>query len=358
MHTAIIPIDPLHPDLEIIERAAALLRDGALVAFPTETVYGLGANALDDQAVASIYATKGRPSTNPLIAHISHLAMLRPLTGCDLADLPNAVQQLVRAYWPGPLTLVLPRAGNVPDILTAGAPTIAVRFPRHPIAQALIAALGSPVAAPSANRSGHVSPTTARHVWDDLEGRIPLILDGGACVVGIESTILDMTVDPPRLLRPGGLPVEQIEHVLGMPIAVRERHAMPATQAAPAPGMSITHYAPRVPLLVFEGHDMAQVGRRVIAEIRERSEAGQRVGALITRDLLAEATAAGAVATVDLGASADLEAAARHLFAGLRQLEDQEVDAIVTGSFVGAGLALALRDRLWRAAGGAITTLD
>src|SRR5690348_13744143 len=211
MKTAIFPLDPSSANLEAIAEAARILRAGGLVAFPTETVYGLGANALDASAVARIFAAKGRPANNPLIIHIADASDVRKV----VADWPESAGRLAERFWPGPLTLVLPRCDAVPDAVTAGGPTVAVRVPAHPVAQALVRAAGVPIAAPSANRSMELSPTRAEHVLRGLDGRIDVLLDGGPTAGGIESTVLDLTATPPRLLRPGLIGVAELEAVLG-----------------------------------------------------------------------------------------------------------------------------------------------
>lgn len=353
----IVPVDPAAPDPAVLARLGAALRAGALVAFPTETVYGLGADATNPAAVAGIFAAKGRPSSDPLIVHLADLAQLPAVTGRTLAELPPAVARLAAACWPGPLTLILPRGPAIPASVAAGLATVGVRLPAHPVARALIQASGVPVAAPSANRFGHTSPTTAQHVFADLGERIPWIIDGGPSLVGVESTILDVTQSPPRVLRPGGISVEALGAALGEPVAFQERAAV-ADDAAQAPGMLLSHYAPRARLLVFDGDDVAATWARAIAEAHELAAQGQRVGALAPDDLAADFAAAGAVAVARLGALTDPAAVARHLFAALRQLDDAGVDSIVTGSFARAGLGLAVRDRLWRAAGGVVIPVE
>src|SRR5690348_9739480 len=231
-------------DRDAIAAAARCLRSGGLVAFPTETVYGLGADAGNGEAIARLYAAKGRPAFNPLIAHVVSAAATRKLARFD-----GAAERLAAAFWPGPLTLVLPKAPDCPvaALATAGLDSIAVRLPQHAVAQALLRAFGGPVVAPSANRSGHVSPTTAAHVLADLGGRIDLIVDGGATSVGLESTIV-ACLDEPALLRPGGVPRAMIEAVLGRPLADAREGAASEDQAPRAPGMLASHYAPRTPL--------------------------------------------------------------------------------------------------------------
>ena len=208
--TKVVPVDPVHPERAIIEGAAELIREGQLVVFPTETVYGLGADALQPQAVERIFAAKGRPFSDPLIVHVADRSILPTL----VADVPPIAHKLMEAFWPGPLTLVLPAGPRIPRLITAGLPTVAIRMPRHPIALALIRVAGSPIAAPSANRFMHVSPTTAQHVLTDLNGQVPLILDGGPCEIGMESTVLDLCSSRATILRPGGVSLEALRMVL------------------------------------------------------------------------------------------------------------------------------------------------
>ncbi len=333
-------------------RAAAVLRASEVVAFPSETVYGLGAIATDTDAVSHIFAAKGRPANDPVIVHVTSLAMVREVTG--LRQLPKILERLAAAFWPGPLTVVLPRGPCIPLAVTAGRSTVGVRWPSHPVAQALIEAAGAAIAAPSANRFGHVSPTTARHVYDDLAGRIPLILDGGPCAVGIESTILDITQEPPVLLRPGGVSQAAIEAALGTSVHWRAHQSAATTESQLAPGMLLAHYAPRAPLVVYEGADRDATWARVRAEIQSLAARGMRVGALAPGVYGPDLRAAGAMATADLGADdADTEAA-QYLYAGLRALDDVQVEIIVAGVVIDEQSALdaALRDRLWRAAAG------
>lgn len=311
-----------------VPRAAALLRRGALVAFPTETVYGLGADALDPAAVARIFEAKERPAFDPLIVHIAESARLDELA----ADVSESARRLTERFWPGPLTLVLPKTEAVPDIVTSGLPTVAVRVPDHPLALDLLEAAGRPVAAPSANRFGRVSPTTAAHVAEQLGERIDYILDGGPCRVGLESTVLDMTSSPPRLLRPGGLPAEEIEAVIGH-IALPETETPADTEAKPAPGMLSRHYAPATPLIVE-------------ADPRVPLPPG-RLGLLT----LTPPTDPSPFAAVEvLSATGALTEAAARFFAALRRLDAQGIDCIVARPFPERGLGRAMNDRLRRAA--------
>lgn len=265
------------PDAAVLTRAANLLRAGELVAFPTETVYGLGANALDAGAVAKIYGAKGRPSYNPLIVHVADMDAAMAL----VTSWPELASRLVQRWWPGPLTLVLPKAPSIPDLVTAGLPTVALRVPSHPVALALLRAVGLPLAAPSANRSGEVSPTTAQHVARSLGGRVPLILDAGPTTVGIESTVIDLSGSAPVLLRPGIISREELARVTG-PIALAQS-ALDFGAARASPGMLDRHYAPTAQLLLFESAE----DQATLAAIAAARHSNGRVGAL-TRRLVIE----------------------------------------------------------------------
>lgn len=308
------------------DAAAQALRRGALVAFPTETVYGLGADAGNADAVARLYAAKGRPSFNPLIAHVADLAAARAIALFDEAAL-----RLAEAFWPGPLTLVLPKANDCPvcDLATAGLDSVALRVPAHPVAQAILREFGGPVVAPSANRSGHVSPTTAAHVAADLDGRIDVIVDGGPVTVGVESTIVGC-LGAPVLLRPGGVPREAIERVLGRTLLAPSADA-DAGHAPVAPGMLVSHYAPRA-------------GVRLDATHVEAGEALLAFGA----DLPPGAEAA--VAVRNLSPRGDLAEAAAGLFGALRDLDALGARAIAAMPIPRHGLGEAINDRLRRAA--------
>jgi L-threonylcarbamoyladenylate synthase len=310
-----------------LAEAADCLRAGGLVAFPTETVYGLGADAANPMAVAGIYSAKGRPSFNPLIAHVADLAAARLIARFDSRALA-----LAEAFWPGPLTLVLPKADNCPvsDLATAGLDTVAIRVPDHPVAHALLAAFGGAVVAPSANISGHVSPTTAAHVKADLDGRIDMIVDGGPVEVGVESTIVGC-FEQPMLLRPGGLPREAIERVLGMALAKPPEEPDSDSSQPLAPGMLASHYAPRTRV-------------RLMAEDVKPNEA-----------LLAFGPAAlpgsnGARAAMNLSESGDLGEAAANLFGYLRALDTKGATSIAVMPVPQHGLGEAINDRLRRAA--------
>ena len=307
--------------------AARALAEGGLVGFPTETVYGLGADATNPQAVARLYQAKGRPSFNPLIAHVSDLQAARKIARFDAL-----ATRLAEAFWPGPLTLVLPKADGcaVADLATAGLDTVAIRIPAHPVARDILRAFGGPVVAPSANLSGHVSPTTAAHVQSDLAGRIDLIVDGGPVEVGVESTIVGC-FDAPMLLRPGGLPREAIERVLGCALAGIPAEMAGETAAPLAPGMLASHYAPRTPV-------------RLEAE---RVAPGE---ALLAFGPGAIAGSEAAIAAMNLSKRGDLAEAAANLFGYLRSLDGKGARGIAVMPVPDHGLGEAINDRLRRAA--------
>ena len=342
METILLPIDPTDPDPRTIARAAELLREGGLVAFPTETVYGLGADALNADAVAAIYEAKGRPAHNPIIVHAGCVEDARRVA----ADWPADADRLASACWPGPLTLVLPKAANVPPIVTAGGPTIAVRVPAHRIALALIRATGSPLAAPSANRSGLLSPTRAEHVQRGLSGRIPMILDGGATAGGLESTVLDLTSRPPRILRPGLVSAARIESIIGCLAASGLAADSAGRPGAPdplrSPGMLDRHYAPRAPVELVNGEAAA---RKRVGALRS---AGQRVGWLaLGASRVLDDVADGRVSCRAMPADADQYAAS--LYAALHDL-DADADHIVVELPPDGPEWSAIHDRLRRAA--------
>lgn len=341
--TRVVRVDPVRPEASVIGEAAALIRAGRLVAFPTETVYGLGANAFDGGAIERVFAAKGRPADDPLIVHITGVERL----GEVVREVPPAAQVLAKRFWPGPLTLVLPRAPAVPLVVTAGRETVAVRVPAHPVALALLAAAAVPVAAPSANRFAHTSPTTAEHVVADLDGRVDLVLDGGPCPVGVESTVVAVESGGVRVLRPGLVTVEALAAALveaGLAVAVlAERGAR-----GESPGLHAQHYAPGVPLVLVAGPAGA-VAEAVVARLRTEEAAG-RHPAVLALVAVAERVRRELprVLVEDLGP--DVATAASRLYAALRRLE-AVCDVVVAAAPAGEeGLAVALRDRLRRAA--------
>ena len=321
-----------------ITRAAELLSAGQLVAFPTETVYGLGACALDENAVARVFEAKNRPRFDPLIVHVADASQIESL----VAEFPDVAVRLAERFWPGPLTLVVPKSDAVPDLVTAGLQSVAVRVPAHPVARELLDACQVPVAAPSANRFGAVSPTTAAHVIESLGDRVDYVLDGGPCRIGLESTVIGVTERRLVLLRPGGLPVEEIESVVGFPV-VPPDHGDTTESAKPSPGMLSRHYAPRTPIRIVKPEQFPHLAA---------DSAGQRCGAL----LVAEPTGDVEFAAVEvLSSSGDLTECARNFFSSLRRLDAQSCDVILATPFPEHGLGRALNDRLRRAARGSGT---
>jgi L-threonylcarbamoyladenylate synthase len=343
--TDVLTLDARRPDPAGIARAAARLRAGELVAFPTETVYGLGAHAMDVDAVRRIFMAKGRPADDPLIVHVHEVGALQQLA----AEIPSAVAALASSFWPGPLTMVLPRSERVPMEVTAGLDTVAVRVPAHPIAQALIAAAAIPVAAPSANLFSRPSPTRAEHVLQDLDGRIDLLIDGGPTSVGVESTVLDLTGSTPTVLRPGAITLEMIRTVL--PNArMREAVSHPGAGMR-SPGLLAKHYSPQAPLTLYEGSSAA-VAARIAADVRQALARRQRVGVIAaSEDPIAISPPPG-LRVERLGSEHDLAAIAANLYRALRTLDAERVDLILVRSFGGDhGLGLTINDRLRRAAG-------
>lgn len=329
---------------EELAEAAQILWDGGLVAFPTETVYGLGANALNEEAAKKIYAAKGRPSDNPLIAHISCMEELEPL----VKEIPEAGRKLAEAYWPGPLTMIFPKSSIVPYGTTGGLETVAVRMPSDPVANRLIHLAKVPVAAPSANTSGRPSPTTAQHVWQDMNGRIEMILDGGPVGIGVESTIVDVSGEVPTLLRPGAVTMEMLEKTVG------HVEIDPAIQGPPtadfhpkAPGMKYRHYAPHAQMTLVEGEAEA-VANKINELVKEGLEQNLRVGVICT-DESRSSYPDGLVRSV--GERAKEETIAHNLFAVLREFDDLDVDVIYSESFSKDHLGQAIMNRLTKAAG-------
>ena len=325
-----------------MDEAAAILRDGGLVGIPTETVYGLGANGLNEEAVAHIFEAKGRPQDNPLILHIPDASWLERY--CK--DIPLTAYKLADAYWPGPMTMILRRKDIVPDAVTAGLDTVGMRCPAHPLCLAIIDAAGVPVAAPSGNTSGRPSPTTAQHMLEDMDGKINAIVDGGPCSVGVESTIIDLTETPARLLRPGGITLEQLEAVLGeVAVDPAVTRLMGAGEQPKAPGMKYRHYAPKAPVTVVTGDP--QKSAEYIA-----SHASPEDGIICFDEFLPLFTRRSETRPVmDLGPAGDKEEQARHIFDALRSFDHTSVPAIWAQCPDATGIGLAIANRLNKAAG-------
>lgn len=346
MTTRHIKVDPVQPEARAMEEAGRLLRQGGLVAFPTETVYGLGANALDGRAVADIFEAKGRPQDNPLIVHVADEKDVSRLA----ERVPEAARALMKAYWPGPLSLVLPVRGSIPKEVTAGLRTVAVRMPGHPVALALIRAAGVPVAAPSANLSGRPSPTTAEHVMHDLGGRIEAVLDGGPSGLGVESTVLDLTPPVPVILRPGGVTAEELGDFLGAVEVDPGADGFPSGKRPRSPGMKYAHYAPRAPLLLVEGRPEAVIAK-ILELAAEQRAMGVRVGILSCSE---ESDFSSAGEVVLAGRREQPDTVAAELYAALRRFNDLPVDLILAEGLEDCGVGLAVMNRLRKAAGGRI----
>jgi len=357
MKTRILQIDRERPDAATIDEAASAIKAGKLVVFPTETVYGLGAHALDPDAVQKIFDAKERPANDPLIVHIANVGQVNQ---CAIG-MPAAARTLAQFLWPGPLTLILQKQLIVPGLVTAGLDSVAVRVPSHRVAHALMEAAGVPIAAPSANRFSRPSPTTAAHVLEDLDGRVDLILDAGPTDIGLESTIVDFTVDPPTIRRPGGITFEHIQSLVPDVIIASQRGRDDQPQVAP--GQLTRHYAPKADLFLYEGPPDA-VRRRVAADLRAITASGHRAGVLAPEeDLLALApeiaarASAGRIESIPYGSRDDLERSARELYASIRAIDATGVAKILAIGVGSDGLARAIHDRLMRAADGRIRSV-
>lgn len=337
-------------------QAGEVLRNGGLVAFPTETVYGLGANALDASAAAKIYAAKGRPSDNPLIVHIADEADLEGL----VEEISDKAKVLMKEFWPGPLTLIFKKTEKVPMGTTGGLNTVAIRMPDHKVALELIREAGVPVAAPSANTSGRPSPTTAAHVFEDMEGRIDMIIDGGKVGIGIESTIVDMTVEPPMILRPGYITEEMLNAKIGVVqvdkvvVAKNSEELQKDNYAPKAPGMKYRHYAPKADLTMYEG-DIDHVIKVIQARQQQEEALGRKVGIICTEE---SRSCYQGDCIVSIGSRQQQETIAANLYEVLRDFDNTDVDVILGETFYGDGLGQAIMNRLIKAAGYKLVDAD
>lgn len=339
-------------EFEELQPAANILREGGLVAFPTETVYGLGANALVGESVSKIFEAKGRPSDNPLIVHISDLGQLEGI----VSVIPPQAKLLMDRFWPGPLTLILPKKETVPQEVTAGLSTVGVRFPEHPVAQALISMAGVPVAAPSANTSGKPSPTTAQHVIDDLFGKIDVVIDGGEARVGLESTIVDVSGEIPVLLRPGGVTYEQLCEVLGrVELGKSVSQQLSSNATAIAPGMKYTHYSPNAQVIVVKGEEEGVI-RYINQQIKNQHSLGKQVGAMVYQQILPRILQADVL--LSLGDIHHRSSAAAHLFSYLRTFDEQGAEIVYAQDCGESGIGLAISNRLNKAAGYEIVEVE
>lgn len=343
MKTIIEKIDKNQIDGQVMEEAGEILKKGGLVAFPTETVYGLGANALNEEAAKKTYAAKGRPSDNPLIVHIADVEALDTI----VEHVSEKARRVIEKFWPGPLTLIFEKTEKVPFETTGGLKTVAVRMPVNEIALALIRAGGGYVSAPSANTSGRPSPTTAEHVADDLNGKIDMILDGGSVDIGVESSILDMTVEPPMILRPGAVTKEMLEEVIGEVVVDKALISELSEEAPKAPGMKYRHYAPKAQLMIVKGETQEIVNAiRQIAY--EQTRLGYRVGIIATNETVDSYTT-GIIKNI--GSRSNESSIARNLYKVLREFDDEEVSYIYSEAFEDNGIGNAIMNRLEKAAG-------
>ena len=344
MKTELIPVNQEKIDISAMARAGELIRRGGLVAFPTETVYGLGGNGLNPHSSKAIYAAKGRPSDNPLILHIADRNELYSL----VSEISETAEKLMDAFWPGPMTLVFPKSELVPTETTGGLDTVAVRMPRHPIALELIRMAGVPIAAPSANTSGRPSPTRASHVWEDMEGRIEMILDGGEVGIGLESTIIDLTGGIPTILRPGYITQSMIEEVIGHIEVDKASTGENSEHLRPkAPGMKYRHYAPRAEMTLVSG-EHTKVYEKILALALEQRNRGNKVRIICTeesRSCFSEFDA------VSAGFRSHPEMIAHNLFRLLREADLDEVDVLLSETFEETELGNAVMNRLMKAAG-------
>lgn len=343
MHTEILKIDNINVDQDKIEFAAKILKNGGTVAFPTETVYGLGANGLSEKAVEKIFAAKGRPSDNPLIIHISRLEEVEQFA----LDISPKLDLLAQKFWPGPLTIILNKKNNIPDVTTGGLNTVAIRIPNDEIALELIGRANVPVAAPSANISGSPSPTCAEHVIKDLYGRVDAIIDGGCSKVGVESTVLDLTSEIPKILRPGGITYEQLTSVVGEVLLDPSLLGKVNIVKPLCPGMKYTHYSPKAEVIIVEGKP-CNVIEKINDLCRKYEENGQKVGIMATNSTK-DYYKKGQV--ISLGNTDDLNQIASQLFTVLREFDNINVDIILSESVENKGIGLAIMNRLNKAAG-------
>lgn len=343
METQLVKMDEEQIDWELIKKAGEIIRAGGLVAFPTETVYGLGGDALNPASSEKIYAAKGRPSDNPLIVHITDMEALSLI----VRKIPKAALRLAERYWPGPLTMIFEKADCVPEQTTGGLETVAVRMPSNRIARALIEMAGGYVAAPSANRSGRPSPTTAEYVIEDLNGKVDMVIDGGKAQVGLESTIIDLTGDVPVILRPGFITEEMLEEVLGN-VDIDGALIDEGSEKPPkAPGMKYRHYAPKGDLTIVEGQ-AGQVVKYINEQMERRKKEGKKTGVIAT-DETAEAYRADSIKSA--GERKDEAQVARQIFRILREFDDEGIEVIYAEGFENRGLGCAIMNRLLKAAG-------
>ncbi|MCT8975797.1 L-threonylcarbamoyladenylate synthase [Clostridium sp. CX1] len=343
MNTRIIMLDESNLDTSVIEEAGKVIREGGLVAFPTETVYGLGANALSNDAVKKIFEAKGRPQDNPLIVHISDIEEIKAL----VAEVPDIAERFMKRFWPGPMTVILPKSSIIPDATSAGLPSVGIRMPSNVIARALITAAGVPIAAPSANISGRPSPTDVQRCIEDLDGRVDYILGGEMSDIGLESTVIDCTVKPTCVLRPGGITLEMLKEVDPDTYIDTAIMRKPGEDFKPkAPGMKYRHYAPKAPVKIVQG-DL----KKTIAKINEMVQNyidGNKVVGIMATDETKDFYPRGVV--ISLGSRKNMINISQSLFETLRSFDDKKVDVIISESFEEKGVGVAIMNRLNKSA--------
>ncbi|MEM2184695.1 MAG: L-threonylcarbamoyladenylate synthase [Candidatus Methanomethylicia archaeon] len=342
-NTLILKVDPENLEMDKITIAANVIRNGGLVAFPTETVYGLGVDALNAEAVKRMYMVKMRPLDNPTIVHVSRISDVYRLS----VEVPDKAEELMKRFWPGPLTIVLKASEIVPRVTTGGLDTVGIRMPNHKVALALIDSSETPIAAPSANIAGRPSPTLAQHVIQDFYGKIDVILDAGPTRIGVESTVLDLTQTPPQILRPGGVTYEELKEVLGEVSIHPSVIAKIEVEYAHSPGMKHKHYAPKAELIVVEG-DLNKIVDKIIELTEEYSKFGLKIGILATDETMHRY---GKGIVKSMGSRSDLKSAAKNLFKLLREFDDENVNLILAEGLPLKGLGLAIMNRLRRASG-------
>ncbi len=346
MNTVIAKVDPNNIDRNIINEAACILKNGGLVAFPTETVYGLGANGLNKDACKKIYEAKGRPSDNPLILHISDISQLSKL----ISEKNDISEKIIKKFWPGPLTLIFKKSEIVPNEVSGGLNTVAIRYPENPVAKALIDACGFPIAAPSANSSGKPSPTLAKHVYDDLLGKIDMIIDGGSTVFGLESTIIDVSEGKAVILRPGAITKEMLEEIIDN-VGIDPSILKLSSDVKPkAPGMKYKHYSPNAEVILVKG-DKNNVINYINKCIKEKSEENKSVGVMTVDENIILYNSQN---VISLGKSEDFEEIGKNLFKALREFDYRNTDFVYSECFEEVGEGLAIMNRLKKSAGGKI----
>ena len=349
METKVVKIDSSNPDIELVKEAARYITGGELVGFPTETVYGLGANGLDENAVRKIFMAKGRPQDNPLILHVNSIEMLRTL----VVEIPDKALKLIDAFWPGPLTILFKKNNIVPEVITAGLDTVAIRMPSHKIALELIGASNTPIAAPSANTSGRPSPTRAEHVVEDMNGKIPLIIDGGETGIGLESTVIDLTEDIPMILRPGGITPRDIIEVLGECKIDPGLEETSIDSTPKSPGQKYRHYAPKAKMFVFTGKS-EDVNKEMLIRATKAKHEGKKVGIMTT---IENVEFFSGFMIEEMGSLDDVDSIAHNLFHLIRKLDEAKVDLILCQGVERDSIGLAVMNRLYKASGGNIIQL-